>query len=134
MKPPAPDCILGGLCAAMAILGLIRGFSGIFAFLCGTATGAAAVVWAWPTLLGGFDQVWVKALLATAAFIVIFGIVRMVVKAIAAKLLDTPADRLFGVCFGLLCGALLLWAASMNPEVRERSRIAREVHVHVGGR
>ncbi len=128
------DWCFGAFALLLVALGFFRGLSGALGFLAGTAAAAAAAYFGWMGLLTRIANPWARGLAAFAVALVAFGIVRMAVKAIAGKLLDTPADRIFGVVLALACAAGLAWAASHDPVARKHSLIAREVHSHAGPR
>jgi len=127
----AADYVLAGIVVVLALLGLIRGFSGAFAFLVASAATAALSVYGWPPTLHISQIVWVRASAMVVADIVLFGLVRIIVKKIVNGLLAQPVDAIAGCIVGLVCGAMVVLASSYFPFVRERSAVAREVAVHV---
>ena len=125
------DYVVIGLTVVLSALGLVRGFSGAFAFLVGTSFGIAAVVGGWNGLLAGIDALWLRVAAAVLVFVVAFGIVRILVKLVVGKLLEQPSDSIFGVCLGLFCGGFLIWTLANNPQLRGYSFVAQEVHALV---
>ena len=133
MELQVADYVILGLVVVMAVLGLFRGFSGIFAFVAGFAVSAAVTALGWWSFLRAVESVWARGVAAVVLFIVAFAIVRFLVKYIVGKLLTQPSDAIFGVCFGIFCGALLVWTAAGNPDLRSYSRIASAVYSYAYG-
>lgn len=125
------DYVVIGLAVLMTAMGLFRGFSGAFAFLVATSLGASAVATGWTGFLASVEPVWVRAVAAIVVFVTVFGVIRLIVKFVVGKLLAQPSDSIFGVCLGLACGGLLVWALAHDPVVRSHSFIAREVHARL---
>ena len=59
------------------------------------------------------------------AFLVVFGVVRIIVKKVVNGLLDQPVDAIAGLAIGVLCSGMLLLLAAHMPAVRECSSLAR---------
>ncbi len=127
------DYVLAAITVILAGMGLFRGFSGVFAFVTGLAIAGSSVFFGWSTFLQRFESVWTRGLVALVLFMLVFGVARYLVKQTVGKLLSQPSDAIFGFCFGLFCGLLLVWAVSMNPAMRERSAVAKMVNSHVDG-
>ena len=131
MQIQAADYVLAGIVVVLALLGLFRGFSGAFAFLVASAATAALSVYGWPAMPHISQTMWVRAAVMVVADILLFGLVRIAVKKVVNGLLAQPVDAIAGCIVGLVCGAMVVLAASYFPFVRERSAVAREVSVHV---
>ena len=125
------DYVLLGLTVLLTALGLFRGFSGAFAFLIATSLGIATVVSGWNGFLLGIGETWMRAVAAVVVFVVVFGVVRILVKLVVGKLLAQPSDAIFGVCLGLFCGGYLIWTLANNPQLCGYSFVAQEVHALV---
>lgn len=125
------DWALCGATAVFAALGLFRGFSGAFAFLVASVAAAAFGVWLWPHTAGVSANVWARGAAEAFAAIVAFGVVRIAVKKLVNGLLAQPVDAIAGMITGLVCGALLVLAASRIPDVRERSFLAGKAAEYV---
>ena len=103
------------ICAAMlvsAVLGAIRGLSGVVAFAAATVAAVFAASFGWPyseTLTG---VVWQRAVGVGLATLLVFGIVRAIARKFVNGMLAQPADAIFGFLFGAaLCAAIVLaWA------------------------
>ncbi len=126
------DYVLCGVTAILAGLGLFRGLSGVFAFAGGLAVGGASGVWGWFRLFLGIESPWGRGVAAMLLFVLAFGIVRWAVKYLVGKILSQPSDAIFGVCFGLFCSALIVWAVAVNADLRIHSHLAQKVYEHVG--
>ena len=131
MQFQGADYALCGAAALFVGLGRFRGFSGVFAFLVASVATAFASVRIWPRVEVLTDIVWLRVGLAVFAGVVVFGVVRIIVKKVVNGLLAQPVDAIAGCVVGLVCGAMVVLAASYFPFVRDRSAVAREVAVHV---
>ena len=120
------DYVLGVFTAFLALGGLFRGFSGMFAML---VAGAASL--AWPASAGMLSSVWQRGFAVCVCTLLVFGVVRIVVKKTVGGLLDQPLDAIFGCAVGLVCAALAILAISAVPEARAYSLVARGVAWYV---
>lgn len=125
------DYVLGGLIIVMAVTGLFRGFSGTLAFFLATAASAASAGLCWTFSAALSNVFWVRAAGAFVATLLVFGIVRLVVKKLVGGLLAQPADALFGFAAGALAAALLVVAWGWSGIYLEYSNLAREVASYV---
>lgn len=108
------DYVLVGIAAVMAITGLFRGFSGTIAFFAGVAALAISAALGWKYSAEFVDATWGRALATLVVALLVFGVVRMIVRKLVNGLLAQPSDALFGFLLGALFGALVVvgWAAS----------------------
>lgn len=125
------DYVLGVFTAFLALGGLFRGFSGMFAMLVAGAASFAAATWAWPASAGMLSSVWQRGFAVCVCTLLVFGVVRIVVKKTVGGLLDQPLDAIFGCAVGLVCAALAILAISAVPEARAYSLVARGVAWYV---
>lgn len=125
------DYIIGGAGVVFAVLGLFRGFSGTLAFFVASGAAAAAGVFFRPMAVDMFGAEWARIFVNIAVAVVVFGLVRLVVKKIVNGLLAQPTDSIAGVLVGLALWGGLVYAATFVPEICERSVIVREVASHV---
>lgn len=79
-----------------AVVGLFIGFSGALAFLCGTAAAAAAGTFAFPMLASEIANVWVRGAAVGLGGLIVFGLVRFLVKKLVHGLVAQPGDAIFG--------------------------------------
>ena len=126
------DYVLMALAVASAVLGLFRGFSGMLAFC--IATGAAGIAGSigWRISEPVFEHLWMRALAVLAGLLVVFGIVRALVRRLVNGLLSQPADALFGFVAGIFLVALVVVGWAVSGLFLEYSRIASELAVYVG--
>lgn len=126
------DYVLMALAVASAVLGLFRGFSGMLAFC--IATGAAGIAGSigWRISEPVFEHLWMRALAVLAGLLVVFGIVRALVRRLVNGLLAQPADALFGFVAGIFLVALVVVGWAVSGLFLEYSRIASELAVYVG--
>lgn len=108
------DYVLGGLTVVMAVLGLFRGLSGTLAFFVACACASGVAVLGWPLSAGYTAVTWMRAAGVAVATLVVFGLVRLIVKKFVNGLLSQPSDALFGFVVGAAFGAAALagWACS----------------------
>lgn len=125
------DYALGGLALVMAVTGLFRGLSGTLAFLLATVISALAVGFCWPLSATLSDVVWIRAAGVFVVALLVFGIVRLVVKKLVNGLLAQPADAIFGMLAGALAVALLVAAWAWSGMYLEYSSLARGVADYV---
>ena len=113
------DYALCGLTLVLAVTGLFRGFSGTLAFVLATASAVLAGMFGWTYSESFSPVVWMRVAGTLVGTLLVFGLVRMIVKKLVNGLLAQPSDALFGMAIGVLCGAVVLvaWASSgLYPE------------------
>jgi len=108
------DYVLLGLTGDLSVFGLFRGFSGALALVAATAAAAGFGGFAWGYSETLTTEIWMRGVGTLLAALLVFGIVRMIVRKIVNGLLSQPADSIFGILLGVACGAALcvIWAAS----------------------
>ena len=126
------DYVIGGLAVIMAVTGLFRGFSGTLGFAVASAAAAFAGSFGWGYSATLTDVTWQRAAGVLAASLLVFGLVRMIVKKLVNGLLAQPTDALLGAAIGALLGGLLLVAWAYSGIYLEYSNLAREVATYVG--
>lgn len=108
------DYVWCALTIIMAVLGLFRGFSGTlgFALALVVAVISASICWEFSTSV--FPETWMRAAATLVAVLLIFGLVRILVRKLVNGLLAQPSDALFGLVIGAALGVLVLiiWAKS----------------------
>lgn len=125
------DFVLAGVAAFVCAIGLFRGLSGFLAFLTASAATAAAAVWLWPESAAYIGSTVARVAAFAAGGVLVFGVVRMVVKKLVNGLLAQPVDSIAGLAVAVACCVLAVVAVSRFGIVRERSHVAREVARHV---
>lgn len=125
------DYILMALTVGLTVLGLSRGISGAFAFLAGVMLGAAFVFLCWDPVVKTVQPELLGYGVALLIFILVFGLVHLCVKVFFGALLSQPSDSIFGCCFGLFCGAMLLWGISLHPSLADQSALAGWFNLHI---
>ena len=113
------DYALCGLTLVLAVTGLFRGFSGTLAFVLATASAVLAGMFGWTYSESFTPVLWMRGAGTLVGTLLVFGLVRMIVKKLVNGLLAQPSDALFGMAIGALCGAVVLvaWASSgLYPE------------------
>jgi len=125
------DYVLCGLAIAAAVTGLFRGFSGTLAFALASAAAAAAGSFGWASSAEMSYSVWIRAGGVLVVALLVFGIVRYVIKKIVNKLLSQPADALLGAIAGVaICLAAVMALACLGL-FHEYSAIIRAVAEYV---
>lgn len=126
------DYVLCGLTLVMAVTGLFRGFSGTLAFVLATVAAAAAGFLGWPYSASFTPVLWMRGAGTLVATLLVFGLVRLIVKKLVGGLLAQPSDALFGSLVGVLVGVLLLGLWAYTGFHLEYSRLAQELAPYVG--
>ena len=108
------DYVCIAVTVLFCVLGVFRGFSGSLAFFVACGAAGTAALFLWPHTLTVTGVLWLRGVGVALAALLMFGIVRITVKKTVKKLLDQPADSLFGLVLGVVISALLLagWAYS----------------------
>lgn len=101
------DYIVLSITAITAVLGLFIGFSGTLAFLSGTLLAAACGYFAWAPSADLIANSWLRALAVGIASLLVFGLVRFVVRKCVHGLVAQPGDAIFGALTSALSGALV---------------------------
>lgn len=127
---PADYAVLG-VAAVFAATGLFRGLSGTVGFLSATVASAATATFGWPLSSRWLESPWARGLAVFVAALLVFGVVRMVVKKSVNGLLAQPSDAVFGMLVGVLAAALVLAAWAYSGFYIEYSSIASEVASYV---
>ena len=126
------DYILCGLTIVAAVTGLFRGFSGTIAFVAASVAAAAAGSFGWTYSATLTDALWQRGAGVLVATLVVFGLVRLIVKKLVNGLLAQPTDAILGALVGAALGAavIIIWAYSgLYPEY---SALVRTVAAYVG--
>ena len=127
------DYVLCALMLIASVLGMFRGFSGTLAFIVAFIAGGVAASFVWKYSLEFSGEVWIRSIATLVSSLLVFGIVRIVVKKLVNGLLAQPADALYGLLFGAGSGALVavLWAWS--GMFLEYSNIASAIAAYLPG-
>ena len=125
------DYGIAGLTLVLAITGLFRGFSGTLAFLVATAIAALAAGFGWSWSGTVSDVAWIRAAGVLVSVLLVFGLVRLVVKKFVKGLLAQPADAVFGLLVGALAGAMIVVGWAWSGMYLEYSALAREAAAYV---
>ena len=125
------DYVLCGITLVMAVTGLFRGFSGTLAFMLATVTAAGAGFWGWPYSASFTPVLWMRGAGTLVGVLLVFGLVRLIVKKLVGGLLAQPSDALFGAVIGSLIGVLLLVIWSYTGFHIEYSNLAQEIAPYV---
>ena len=125
------DYCIGAVAVVMAVLGLIRGFSGTLAFAAASAAGlfAASFGWLYSALLT--VVAWQRVGVVMIASLISFALVRKIVKKLVGRMLTQPSDAIFGMLTGVAIVALAVLAWAWSGMYIEYSRIVQEVAAHV---
>lgn len=112
------------LSVVLVMMGLFRGVSGFLAFVSALAGAAAAAVCLWPHTTNVSQELWVRCAVELVAVLLVYGLLRMIIKKAVNGLLSQPSDSVFGVLIALLFAGFVVFLASKNDSVREHSKIA----------
>ena len=125
------DYVLCGLTLVMAVTGLFRGFSGTLAFVLATVAAGGVGILGWPYSASFTSALWMRGAGTLVAVLLVFGLVRLIVKKLVNGLLAQPSDALFGALVGALVGLLLLGLWAYTGFHVELSRLAQELAPYV---
>ena len=125
------DYALCGLTVVMAVLGLFRGFSGTLAFVLAVLAAAFAGSFGWTYSASVTAVAWRRAAGTLVAALLVFGLVRLIVKRLVNGLLAQPSDALFGFLIGAALGVLLLAVWAYSGAYLEYSTLAKEASAYV---
>ena len=125
------DYVLCGLAVAMAVTGLFRGFSGTLAFALASFASALTAMFGWARSEAFTQTMWMRGAGTLVATLLVFGIVRLVVKKLVNGLLAQPTDALFGALVGAGLGVALLVAWAYSGLYPECSNLVREVSAYI---
>lgn len=125
------DYVLCGITLVMAVTGLFRGFSGTLAFMLATVAAVGAGFLGWSYSASFTPVLWMRGAGTLVGVLLVFGLVRLIVKKLVGGLLAQPSDALFGAVIGSLIGVLLLVIWSYTGFHIEYSNLAQEIAPYV---
>lgn len=125
------DYALCGVTIVMAVLGLFRGLSGTLGFVSAVLAAAFAASFGWAYSAALTAVAWQRAAGVLVATLLVFGLVRIVVKKLVNGILAQPSDALFGLLLGVGFGALLLVAWAHSGVWLDYSTLAQKVSAYV---
>jgi uncharacterized membrane protein required for colicin V production len=131
MFQPA-DYAIVSLAMVFSIMGLFRGFSGMLAFALASVSSFVAGSFGWNMLEVQFEHLWMRSLAVLLIALLVFWIVRIIVRKLVNGLLAQPADAIFGLLSGVLLGALVPVGWAFSGLFLEYSHLATEVARYVG--
>lgn len=131
MQLQPADYVLCGITLVMSVTGLFRGFSGTLAFVLATVAASAAGLVGWPYSASFTPVPWMRGAGTLVGVLLVFGLVRLIVKKLVGGLLAQPSDALFGAVIGSLIGVLLLVIWSYTGFHLEYSNLAQEIAPYV---
>lgn len=126
------DWVLAGFVLSMAVMGLFRGFSGTLAFMAAIAVASVAGFKAWELAPNWLGQLWMCGAATLMVVLIVFGIVRLVVKKIVNGILAQPSDAIFGFVAGAVAGLVVIFVWAKTGLYIEYSNIVTEVAARVG--
>lgn len=107
MELTIPDYAILAMTVGGAVIGLFIGVSGALAFLAGAVAAGAAGCFAWPLSADFINAVWLRGIAVGVASLLVFGIVRWLVKKFVHGLVAQPGDALLGSFLSALTGAVV---------------------------
>ena len=125
------DYVLCGITVVMAVLGLFRGFSGTLGFVLGAVAAAFAASFGWACSASLTDVAWQRGAGVLVVTLLVFGIVRLIVKKLVNGLLAQPSDAIFGFLIGVALGVLILVAWAYSGAYLEYSTLVKEAAAYV---
>lgn len=122
------DYVILAFTGAMAVLGLFRGLSGTVAFLAATSAASLAATFGWGFSAAHFEVFWQRAAAVGVGTLIVFGLVRMIVRKFVNVLLAQPGDAIFGFLSGLVLGAIVIAVWGWFGVGLEYSNLAAYAH------
>lgn len=104
MDLSVPDYAVLAVATGAAVVGLFVGFSGALAFLAGLFASVLFGFWAWPVSEGLIVSPWARGLAVGVASLLVFGLVRWLVRRFVHGLVAQPGDALLGMILSALTG------------------------------
>lgn len=126
------DWVLAGFVLSMAVMGLFRGFSGTLAFMVAIAAASVAGFKAWELAPNWIGQLWMCGAATLMVVLIVFGIVRLIVKKVVNGILAQPSDAIFGFVAGAVAGLVVIFVWAKTGLYTEYSNIVMEVAARVG--
>lgn len=126
------DWALAAVTVALAILGLFRGFSGALAFSVSMLGAGVTAAYGWGLSAQYLHETWQRGGAVLVAALLVFGIVRVIVKKLVNGLLAQPTDAILGFAVGALTGALIAFAWAKMGLYLEYSSLVTELSRYVG--
>ncbi|MBO6166962.1 MAG: CvpA family protein [Kiritimatiellae bacterium] len=126
------DWVLAGFVLSMAVMGLFRGFSGTLAFMAAIAVASVAGFKAWELAPNWLGPLWMCGAATLIVVLIVFGIVRLIVKKIVNGILAQPSDAVFGFVAGAVAGLVVIFVWAKTGLYTEYSNIVTEVAARVG--
>lgn len=123
------DYVLGGAGIFLALLGLLRGFSGELGSACGWAAAAATAYFGWNGLQERLPERWQLAAAVLVATLVVFGLVRVTVAKLVHLALARPTDAFLGLLLGFAKVAAAVVLLVRFQVATDYSRILQQVEL-----
>lgn len=139
MEPGVAEYAILATTLGAAVVGLFVGFSGSLAFLAGSLAASVTARLGWAMSAELLPNAWSRGVAVAVASILMFGIVRWIVKKMVHGLVAQPGDAIFGalvagvVGFCLSAGVLMLLAAFGFMDAASMPPILSGLLSHVGG-
>lgn len=123
----AADYAIVAFTVIMTIMGLFRGLSGMIAFVAASVVSVFAANLGWNLSADFFEVIWVRAIADLVATLIVFGLVRLIIKKTVNGILSQPSDSIFGMIIGGLFGAALVVVWAKSGIYLEYSSLVKEV-------
>ena len=99
-----PDYVVIAFALGGAVWGLFIGFSGALAFLAGAVAAVAFAKIGWPISAQWLEATWGRIIALVVADLLVFGLVRMLVRRVVKGLVAQPGDALLGSLSAAISG------------------------------
>lgn len=123
----AADYAIIAFTSVMAIMGLFRGLSGMIAFIAATVVSVFAASFGWTYSAEFSEVVWIRAIGDLVATLIVFGLIRLIIKKAVNGILSQPSDSIFGMFLGLISGTLVVITWAKSGVYLEYSNLVKEV-------
>ena len=125
------DYAILALAFAFGLTGFFRGLSGTLAFFVSLAAAIVTGFVAWPLSANWTQAVWMRGVGVLVLTLLVFGLIRIVIKKLVNKLLSQPSDSLFGLLVGVALAALVAVGWTYSGFCLEYSNVVQKVAAYV---
>ena len=125
------DYILLGFAFLAMIAGGVCGLSGMVAFASALGLSVFSAFMLWPFALERFNSHWAAALAVFVAAILVYAIVRVILKKTVNFMMSQPSDSILGMLVGLVLALGIVYAWARIGFFAEHSSIVTGVAAYV---
>ena len=125
------DYVLLGFAFLATATGGVCGLSGIIAFASALGLSVFSAFVLWPFALARVDTPWAAALAVFVAAIIVYAIVRVILKKTVNIMMSQPSDSILGMVVGFVLAVGFVYAWARTGFLAEHSSIVTGVSAYV---